>query len=121
MAFDDILATGIALANSLTLTGGLQTVVAHAPYTGQNEYAEPTYGAPTNRMAVVSFEERVVRRMDGRDLVASVRLLFLDPAVSIDERDQLTLPSGVSTPIVRVDRGLVRDDGTTFFAQVFCE
>lgn len=118
MGFDDILRTGVAIANTLT-RDGLQATVGHRSATGRNTYNEITLGDVTSRRAVVSDTNTMVRSDRGTEQVARFRILFLD-TVTVTLEDEITLPSGRTTPILKIDSGVLADDGTSFYTEVWC-
>jgi len=118
MGFDALIRNGVALADSLTKQG-LQATVTHAAYASQNAYGEPTWGTPTSRRAVVSTTTERIRDDRGVEVLARYRILFLGN-VTVGVRDKLTLPSGEVTPILRVDGGVLADNGAGFVTEVFC-
>lgn len=118
MGFDAVIRAGVAVADALTKQG-LQATVAHASHAGVNAYGEPTYSAPVNRRAVVADTRETIRTDEGAEVVARYRITLLE-AVAVGSEDKITLPSGVVTPILRVDAGVLDDAGSGFVTEVWC-
>jgi len=117
MGFDSLIRSGIVLADSLTKKG-LQATVSHSAFASQNSYGEATYGTAVSRRAVVSDSTELIKDDQGREALARYRVLFLG-AVTVSVRDKLTINGRVS-PILRVDAGVLADDGAQFVTEVFC-
>lgn len=117
MGFDALIRSGIALADSLTRQG-LQATVLHEAWASQNAYGEAAYAVGVSRRAVVADSTEMIRTDRGEERLARYRVLFLG-AVAVDGRDRLTIGGRVS-PILRVDVGVLADDGQQFVTEVFC-
>lgn len=78
-----------------------QTVTVE-PYTGQNQYAEPTYGASVQYSAFVQRKTKLVRDRAGREVV-SMAQVYLDGSVNVGVQDRITLPDGSQPVILSVE------------------
>ncbi len=62
-----------------------------APWTGQNDYGEPTYGAMVPYAAKIEQGVNLLREGLGDRSIVPKYKVFLGEAVQVDVRDQLTL------------------------------
>ena len=101
------------------LTGSLQGVITIEPWIGTDDYSKPTYGTAVNVDAIIedaSHLRRVGRSkediVDGQESQVKTVLTIPRPLSSngaagrrepIDPRDRVTLPGGVTGPILNVD------------------
>lgn len=108
--FADVLANGIALAN--TLTGSLQCVVQHYMWQGQNGFNANDYAAPVGRNAILQRTQKATKDSAGNDVIAThiitILELFEGPAIAgrdnpIDVRDRFIAPDGSTGAILSVD------------------
>lgn len=77
-----------------------------APWTGQNAYGEPTYGAAVSYTARVQGKMRMMIDANGVERVSSVTV-YVATTAAIGPKDKLTLPGGwtpASPPIIAVQR-----------------
>lgn len=125
MAFDDLIRTGVSLADSLT--GSLQATVAHQAWTGSDGFND-TYAASVDRQAIVERKNRERQTADGRTILTTAQITFLRPIAAqgaagrqepIDSRDKLTLPDGSTDPIADVEALLDPDTGRGYYAVVW--
>lgn len=119
MAFDDLVRSGVALANSLT--GPLQAQITVERWTGAaNEFGDPTFAAAVTVPALVEHKQRYRQTSAGQVVLTSAKVSILDASAlpdlggvrtdPIDLRDRVTLPDALSpAPIVDVE-GLVDPD-----------
>lgn len=90
---------------------GAAVAVTHEAWIGQDGYGKPSYAAPVSRQAVVGEDGRRFNT-DGGDVVASRARISFVGAVEpngaegrdepIDSRDRLTLPGGITGPLLDV-------------------
>jgi hypothetical protein len=121
MSLADILRSGVATAKNILFGGELLVPISHWSYAGQNEYAEVTWGnTPVTRYALVENVNEIVRDPARGEIVARLVITFLED-VTVDTRDKLVLPSGVWTPIVRVNEGVLDSASGRFLVQVYVE
>lgn len=122
MGLDDVLRSGVALANRLT--GDLQVTVSHERWNGVDDYGQPTYASAVNRKAIVNRTARRLRNDAGEEVVSTASILFLTPIPPlvvtgrqnpIDKRDRISisLPGGgtLTGPILSTE-GII-DAGST--------
>lgn len=83
----------IGLADTLTKNFGLQADVVYWPYLSSDGAGKASYGPPTARMALVTRNQKVVRRADGTEAVSQAQVVFIDPTV-VGEFDKIVLPVG---------------------------
>lgn len=126
MAFDDLIRSGVALADSLT--DSLQVSVTHEAYTGINEFGESSYAAGVSRKAIVERKNRQRVTGDGRTILTSAQITFLRAIEAngaagrqepVDTRDRITLPDGSTDPIADVEALLDPDTGRGYYAVVW--
>jgi len=121
MALDAVIRSGVATAKDILLRGRLLVPISHWSYAGQNEYAEPVWtDPPVTRNALVENVNEIVRDPTRGEIVARLVITLLED-VTVDTRDKLVLPSGVWTPIVRVNEGVLDMDSGRFLVQVYVE
>ena len=120
MALSDVIRSGIATAKSILSSGKLLVPVTHSAFVGQNEYGEPSFGAPVTRYAVVSATNEIIRDPARGEIVARLAFLFLED-VAVSPRDKLTLSDGTTTPIVQVVTGVLDSSSDNFYVRVLVE
>lgn len=118
MALSDIVRKGVALADSLTLKGGLQETVSLQRWKSEAANGVRTYAPALLLPAIVEHKRKAFRTRDGTDVVSQAKVTFLkpipvlSPAVTgrspepVDERDLLVLANGSMGPILMPDGGL---------------
>lgn len=126
MAFDDLIRTGVALADSLT--GSIQAAVMHSAWVGQDALGDDSYAAAVSRPAIVERMIRERQASDGRTIRATAEITFLRPIAPqgtagriepIDSRDKLVLPDGFTDPVADVKALLDPDTGRGYYAIVY--
>ena len=100
MGLDTILRSAVKTAQRVTIS--LQASVSHEPFVSQNGYGESAYGAAVTRTALVEHKQRLVKTSEGREVVATELLTFLGD-VAVTTRDRITLPGGLTAPIVAIE------------------
>jgi hypothetical protein len=100
-----------------TLSAEVQVDVIHEAWIGGDGYGKPVYAAPVIRKALVQEGTNQHRRMPSGDVItARAAVTFLDPVPPngtpgrrepIDPRDRITLPSGLTGPIVEAQGGMI--------------
>jgi hypothetical protein len=108
MGLADILRGSVAIA--ATVVDDVRVNVTHEVWTGQSGLGVPTYSAGVVRRALVSPTSRRVLAQDGRIVVATHRLLFLD-AAPVSPKDKLTLPDGTHPPLLEAHAPPLTADG----------
>lgn len=130
MALNDIIRSGVKIADNVTK--GTQVTVTHRAFTGQDGEGASSYSAPASRKAIVDLTRKLRPRQDGTmvPIVATVILLEViapngavtDPPRQepIDPRDILTLPNGLTGPIMMAPDAVL-DPATNrpYFNQVY--
>lgn len=126
MAFDDLIRSGVALADSLT--DSLQVSVTHEAFTGLDDTGASSYAAGVSRKAIVERKNRQRVTGDGRTILTSAQITFLRPIAAngaagrqepVDTRDRITLPDGSTDPIADVEALLDPDTGRGYYAVVW--
>jgi len=126
MAFDDLIRTGLELADSLTAP--LQATVSHEAWQHSDGLGGGTYAAAVNRPAIIVRRNRERQMSDGRTILTTARITFLrpiDPEGSVgrqepvDSRDRLTLPDGSTDPVADVEALIDPDTGRGYYAVVY--
>lgn len=126
MAFDDLVRTGVSLANDLT--GSLQTTVTHEAWTGMDELGDETYAGPVTLNAIVNQRQRERRTNTGETIMTRAEITILETITPngaagrvepIDNRDRITLPDGTTGPIVDTEGILDPDTNRPYFARVW--
>lgn len=126
MSLDAIVREGVAIAK--TVTNSLQAMVTHKQWIRFDAHGRPVYDEPVLRQALVEKQHRLVRGTDGREVMVSTYLAFLEPIAAhgavgrhepIDERDQFILPDQSTGPIV-VSKGLIdASTGAPYLTEVW--
>lgn|SRR5262245_40327563 len=102
----------------MSLSYNLKRFMVHTvtiePYSGQDGYAEPSYGAGATYSARVQQQTRLFRGADGLDKVA-VTVCYLNTTTPPNPRSRITLPDGTKPPIVAVET-VTHADGTKYIA-----
>lgn len=125
MGLADTIRAAVATANAIT--GDLQVVVKHSAWVGVDGFSKPSFAKAVERPALVEFNQRMVRQVNGQEVLQVARVMFLEPIhpngadgrrEPIDPRDKIVLPNGFVGPILEVS-GFV-DSGTDrpFFYEV---
>lgn len=126
MAFDDLIRTGVALADSLTAP--LQASVTHEAYTGMDGFGKKVYATGVARPALVERKNKERRKPDGRTIITTAMITFLRPIAAngaagrqepVDTRDRITLPDGSTDPIADVEALLDPDTGAGYYTTVY--
>lgn len=125
MGFDDLVRSGINLANTLTST--LQVTVTHEAWTGKDVHGKPSYAAGVNRNAIVEHKQRWVRGRDSNVIATMPVVTILGPITAngasgrkepLDPRDRITLPDGRTGPIMDVKFIVDPDTGYPYMYEV---
>lgn len=77
----------------------LQQTVIIEPWTGQNVYAEATYGPGANYSARVQQKVKMIRNAQGQEVVSTAQV-YLDGSVSVTTEDRITLSDGTQ-PLIQ--------------------
>ena len=115
MSLATIVQDGVSIANSVTTA--LQATVTHKAFSSVDGYGKPTYGTGVSRTAIVERRQKYVRTALGEEKLSLARLLFLVP-VTVDERDEFTLPDGSTMPILRIGGPVDGTTGNEFIVEV---
>jgi hypothetical protein len=76
--------------------------VTIAPYTNDDGFGTPTYGAPVTHRARVTMGAMFKSKTTGEEIVAA-GLVRLTRKVAVSTKDKLTLPDGDEVPILWVN------------------
>lgn len=80
----------------------MPSTVQVAKRSSQSLYGVPTFGTDVAVLCRVEHSPRMVRTVDNREVVSSVRVYTAGP-IDVDLTDRLTLPDGSQPQIIRVD------------------
>lgn len=124
--FADIVRMGVALADSLTIT--LQAKVKHEAWIGTDGFSGDIFADPVFRDAIIENKQRLVRGLDGEEVVSTHTISILRPIdprdiegrqEPIDARDRFTLPDGSTGKVLNVGGLIDPDIGASYFHQVW--
>lgn len=110
MGFDDLIRSGVALAD--TLTGDLQDTIQFSAWTGSGIYGEPTFATAIPMQAIVEEKEYLRKLGNGQEIAQKAQVTIPRPIAAngaadrrepIDPRDKIVLPSGFTGPILDVE------------------
>jgi hypothetical protein len=114
MGLDTLIRSAVAVADAVTTS--VQPSITHEPYASQNGYGTPTYGTAVARLAVVSYETKPVRTVEGHEQLSTAQIT-IPRNVPVDLRDRFTLPTGYSAPVLAV-RGVADPLGGVYAQEV---
>lgn len=117
MGLLDIVRSGVAIANNLT--ADLQASATHEAYASETGSGRRTYSAPVNRPALVTRKQKLVRSSSGELVMSEASVVFLDPAVVINELDKITLPDGTTGPIINTEGFVDRGTGHPILTEIY--
>jgi hypothetical protein len=116
MALDDLVRSGVALANRLT--GSFQGTVQHRAFVSDSTTGgPPNFSAAVPRQALIVLGQKAMRTKEGEDVVRYALVTFISPVV-VTVRDEITLPDGSSGPVVDIGGLLDSDTGRPYFPEV---
>jgi hypothetical protein len=124
MALADIIRSNVAVAKSILDGGRLLVTIYQYPWTGHNEYGEPTFGPRVARKAVADSTTARIQTGVGIDTEASSKYTILDN-ITVDPRDHFSCPcptTGVMLepkPILRVERNVLDSSRQAFVVEVY--
>lgn len=104
-----ILSDGIAIADSITKSLGLQPEFTHYAWTGQDGKGKATYAAGVTRKGVIDLTRKQRTSSGGRliTIIATITVLETISANGaagrrepVDPRDKIVLPDGTTGPIL---------------------
>lgn len=98
MAFDDIVRSGVALANSFT--SSLQPTVQHHSWLGFDGEND-VYNPPETIPALVTIKTVLTTTSAGQVVESRASVLFLKPRL-IKTQDKIILPDGSTGPILDI-------------------
>jgi len=110
MALSDTVRSAIAVANGVT--SGLQVYVQHYLWLEDDSYGKPIYSTPVSRLAIVEYNQQLVRSYSGQDVMQLAKVTVLQPIVAngaegrkepVDPRDKFVLPDGSTHAILSVE------------------
>lgn len=114
MGLDAILRSGVAIAKSVTAS--LQSVVSHEVFSSEDEWSNPTYATALSRNAIVERRVKMIRTVDGREILSTMQVTFLED-VTVSVKDRLTV-DGLTAPIVSVSGTVDPTTGRGYVTQV---
>lgn len=129
MSLADVVRNAVATANRVT--AGLQPAVTYRPYLGQDYRGTVTLGDPVPLQALVDETVKPIY-VDGKMVMCTAYIALLQPLPPttgagvaadrvnpIDQRDQFTLPSGRTAPIVKTTGFVDAGTGAPYFHEVY--
>lgn len=91
--------------------------VDHEAFSGQSGAGVPTYAAAVTRGALVEQKTKAIRKADGSETAATMRLTFPEP-FAVGARDRFTV-SGTAYPVQSMDTVLDPGTGQPYFVIVW--
>lgn len=132
MALRDAIVAGVAVANAVTKSGGIQADVtlrhAGAPDAEGTSTYTPPIGQPATPMkALVDWTQKQIRGANGVLTVSRASVAFLDvPALQaatngegLGDQDIIVLPDGTTGPIIDMKGLLDGGTGRPFMTEAF--
>lgn len=101
-----ILSDAIGIVDSVTQSLKLQCDVSHESFESETGKGVRTYGDPVTRLAVVDLTRKQIQAGNGQLLVVVATVIFPRPTL-IDLRDRITLPNGLTGPIINDPNAVV--------------
>ena len=98
----------------------LHQTVTIEPYSGNDGYGNPSYGAGVDYKARVVGKQMLVKAMDGQDRMSQFTVVLKSNA-TVDSRSRITLPSQYTPsqpPILAI--GTYPDEDGIHHTKVFC-
>ena len=103
MSLADVIHQGIAVANRLTQSEGMQVTVKHEAATDERDQnARPVFAAAVDRTGLLHAKPRRVLDTTGAERMSHAQLVVLGPTV-FQAEDRVTLPVEGVRPILRVE------------------
>ena len=120
MALADVIRSGVATAKSILGAGNLLPEVNHFAWDGTSRGGDgkPSLAAAVPRAALVEDVDIKTTDVNGDEVSAKIRILFLEYVV-VRPEDKLVLADGRTGRILRIDRGPQTVNGQTFYVQVY--
>lgn len=97
--------------------------ISHAAFTSYDSAGAPTYATATSHPARIERKAKLVRTVDGREVVATTKVL-MGPSTSsgalpgVTAQSKLTLPDGTSPTVLMVYNA--RDDVAAYYECAWC-
>ncbi len=115
MGLGSLVAQAVEAARAAAESLGMLGEVRHEAWTGQGATGDAGYDGPIPRLALIAEGEQQHATKDGRAVVTRATLTFFPPEPGqtppeIGPRDRLTLPSGLTGPIVEIAPATVDPD-----------
>lgn len=88
----------------MSFSGLLPDSVTIKPFTGNDGYGAPQFGAGTSYRARIEWGPKNVMNAQGQEVVSNARI-FIATTAAIDSRSQVTMPAGrgpANPPIIMV-------------------
>lgn len=126
MALDDIIRSGVTLADSLTTP--LQSSITLQRWIGQDAFGKPTYATSEIISCIIEHRLRLKTLSDGRQLQARAVITIPRPLSAngasgrrepIDLRDKITLADGTTGRIVDVEGVLDPDTQRPYAIEIW--
>jgi hypothetical protein len=109
-----------AVATAKAATADLQASVTHRSVIGSpSSSGVVPLGPPISRPALVTRIQKLVRSSSGQMVMSHAQVVFLDPAVVINELDEIVLPDGTTAPILSTEGFVDRGTGHPILTEVF--
>lgn len=94
------------MALEAALQALMKQTILIAPYSGQNNYGEETYGTDVSYVCKIEYTNRLIRTVENKERV-STATIFVATTTTLSPRDRLTLPSGhtpANPPILGIEK-----------------
>lgn len=117
MGLLDAVRGAVAIANKAT--ADLQPTVNHQTCIGQDGRGARVFNAGVDRPAIIEMKQRLVRTPNGEMTYSNATITLLDPSVVIGDRDQFTLPDGMSGVILGRKGLFDRLTGRPFLTEIY--
>lgn len=111
----DVIRSGVAIADSITTS--IQGDVIHEAWIGiKDKKGSAKFAAPVSRRALIEKSQTIITNEKGETVKRTAKVTFLrvvEPngaegrSEPVDERDRITLPDGLTGPILTVKGGVL--------------
>lgn len=117
MALGDVIKNAVASVKTTLNTGKMLPRVTVETLGTQNKHGEQATASSKTYDALVEDIDVIIRRTDGREVLVSSRITFLETVAITD--DSKIIIDGRTAPIERIDRGVLDKDGAAIVTQVY--
>jgi hypothetical protein len=100
MSLRDLIVSGVDFANTFTKNEQLQAKVTWNRFDHESGSGEIVYQPSLIVDALIDWKQKQVRTPQGILTVSRAAVTFLDPAIQVDDQDQIILPDGSTGPLL---------------------